>query len=149
VWSWPTRISEITGRCSRPAGFSWSAAALFPAWYFQGLEKLKEAALIQAVAKCVITGCTFLLVKSSNDIVLAAFLMSSPQFIGVLVALALAYPLEPPKPLSAQRCQRARRVEGQLRYVFIDGVEQSLSLLQHLHSRTHGGRPSRGALQPG
>jgi O-antigen/teichoic acid export membrane protein len=77
-------------------GFLVVGSSLFPAWYFQGLEKLKEAALIQAVAKCLITGCTFLLVKSSNDIVLAAFLMSSPQFIGVLVALALRIPLSPP-----------------------------------------------------
>jgi polysaccharide transporter, PST family len=77
-------------------GFLVIGSSLFPAWYFQGMEKLKEAALIQAVAKCVITGCTFLLVRSPNDIVLAAFLMSSPQFIGVLVALALRIPLSPP-----------------------------------------------------
>ena len=77
-------------------GFLVIGSSLFPAWYFQGLEKLKEAALIQAVAKCVITGCTFLLVKSPNDIVLAAFLMSSPQFVGVLVALCLRIPLSPP-----------------------------------------------------
>jgi PST family polysaccharide transporter len=77
-------------------GFLVIGSSAFPAWYFQGLEKLKEAALIQAVAKCVITGCTFLLVKSPGDIVLAAFLMSSPQFIGVLVALCLRIPLSPP-----------------------------------------------------
>jgi len=69
--------------------------SVFPAWYFQGLEKLKDVALIQAIAKCVITGCTFALVKSPRDILLAAVFMSSPQFIGVLIAAALRIPLMP------------------------------------------------------
>lgn len=76
-------------------GFLLFGNSIFPAWYFQGLEKLKDVALIQAISKCLITGCTFAVVKSPQDILLAAFLMSAPQFIGALVAVGLRIPLRP------------------------------------------------------
>jgi PST family polysaccharide transporter len=76
-------------------GFLLLGNSIFPAWYFQGLEKLKDVAVIQAISKCLITGCTFALVKSPQDILLAAFLMSAPQFIGALVAVGLRIPLRP------------------------------------------------------
>jgi PST family polysaccharide transporter len=70
-------------------------SAIFPGWYFQGLERLREVAVVQAISKCVITAGMFIFVKSSHDKLLAAFLMSAPQLVGMGIALILRFPAAP------------------------------------------------------
>lgn len=67
----------------------------FPQWYFQGLERLREVALVQAISKCVVAGGVIAFVSSPDDIFAAAILLSSPQLAGALTALALGRPLAP------------------------------------------------------
>lgn len=62
---------------------------LFPQWYFQGLERLKTVALLQAVAKCVATLAAIFLVRSADDLILAAIILASHQTVGALVGLCL------------------------------------------------------------
>jgi PST family polysaccharide transporter len=69
--------------------------ALFPQWYLQGLERLKDAALIQASTKVLVTLATFVLVKGPGDAWIAAGIASSPLLLAIAVALALRKPLFP------------------------------------------------------
>ncbi len=80
-------------------------SALFPTWYFQGLERLREVAIVQAVAKCAITAMVFLLVRTPADKLIAAFLMSAPQLAGFAAAMILRLPTGP------DRFHRPRLVE--------------------------------------
>lgn len=80
-------------------------SALFPTWYFQGLERLRQVAVVQAVAKCAITAAVFVLVKSPADKLVAAFLMSAPQLAGFAAAMLLRLPTAP------QRLHRPRLIE--------------------------------------
>jgi PST family polysaccharide transporter len=67
----------------------------FPQWYLQGLERLREVAVIQAVAKCLVACSTVLLVRRPQDTWIAALIMSSPQLLGAAAALCLRKPLAP------------------------------------------------------
>jgi polysaccharide transporter, PST family len=67
----------------------------FPQWYLQGLERLKDSALIQASAKVVGAGAIFIFVRGPQDLWTAAVISSIPQLLGVGVAAALGKPMFP------------------------------------------------------
>ncbi len=62
-------------------------AALFPTWYYQGLQKMKAATIIQVILKLLSLPFIFILVKSSQDLSLFAIINSTTMLIGGLVAL--------------------------------------------------------------
>lgn len=68
---------------------------LFPQWYLQGLERLKEAALAQAISRLAVAAAIILMVRSPGDMLLAAALSSAPQLLAVFVSRALGRPLAP------------------------------------------------------
>ncbi|MGA2399447.1 MAG: oligosaccharide flippase family protein [Steroidobacteraceae bacterium] len=68
---------------------------VFPQWYFQGLERLRETAVIQAMAKIVTALALITLVHSASDTLVAAFIMSAPQLAGVIAAKCLGRPIGP------------------------------------------------------
>ncbi len=68
---------------------------VFPQWYFQGLERLKEIALIQAISKCLTFGSAVIFVRSPQDAIIAALILSASQLFGVIAALVLGKPLAP------------------------------------------------------
>jgi PST family polysaccharide transporter len=68
---------------------------VFPQWYFQGLERLRETAMIQAMAKVVTGMAVIALVHSPGDVLRAAFIMSAPQSAGVIAAKCLGRPMGP------------------------------------------------------
>lgn len=70
-------------------------SVLFPAWYFQGLERLRETAMAQAMSKCLLAACIFAFIRSPQQTLLAAFFMSSPQLAGLIAAVALGYRAAP------------------------------------------------------
>jgi PST family polysaccharide transporter len=76
-------------------GVTLLGSGLFPTWYFQGLEKLRYTALLQAASKCLATAAIFLFVRSSQDLLLAALLMSCSQVLGLAVAIVLRIPAAP------------------------------------------------------
>ncbi len=61
---------------------------LFPQWYFQGVQRLREAVVMQVIARCAVTAAIFILVRSPADAVGAALLMSVAQVAAFLVAIA-------------------------------------------------------------
>jgi PST family polysaccharide transporter len=61
----------------------------FPQWYFQGEERLREVALLQVVAKCLIAASAVLLVRSPGDTLIAAIILSAPQLACAAVAVCL------------------------------------------------------------
>jgi PST family polysaccharide transporter len=67
----------------------------FPQWYFQGLERLRETALIQALAKIVSAVAVITLIHSPADLLLAAFILSAHQLAGVGAALCLGQNIAP------------------------------------------------------
>jgi polysaccharide transporter, PST family len=67
----------------------------FPQWYFQGLERLRDVAIVQAVAKCVVAASVVVLVHGPGDAWVAALIMAAPQVAGAVAALCLRIPLVP------------------------------------------------------
>jgi len=68
---------------------------VFPQWYFQGLERLRDVASFQAAAKCTIAATALLFVHSPRDGVIAALILSAPQLVATLAAIALGKAMRP------------------------------------------------------
>ena len=68
----------------------------FPQWYFQGLERLSEAAVAQGISKVTLAVAIIALVRRPDDVGVAALLMTSSQVLGGLVAIAMPGSLKPP-----------------------------------------------------
>ena len=83
---WPTFLA---------CGIAVVGNSAFPQWYLQGLERLKDAALIQASSKVAVMLATFIFVNSPADGWIAATISSSPQLIGIAIAAVLRKPLWP------------------------------------------------------
>lgn len=64
-------------------------AVTFPLWYFQGLERLRVAAIIQALGKLATLVLAFTLVHSAADLLAAAAVLSAPSLIAA--ALCAVY----------------------------------------------------------
>ena len=67
----------------------------FPIWYFQGLERLREVAVLQAIAKCLVAGGAVVLVRTEKDTWIAALILATPQLMGAAAALCLRKRLAP------------------------------------------------------
>lgn len=63
------------------------ASLIFPLWYFQAIENIKVILLSQVIAKLSILPLTFILVKNSNDIHIAALIQS----MAFLIAASLSW----------------------------------------------------------
>lgn len=62
------------------------ATAIFPLWYFQGIENIKVILLSQVIAKLSILPSTFYLVKDESDIVMAALIQSCTLLVATLLS---------------------------------------------------------------
>lgn len=61
---------------------------LFPAWFFNGLERMKAVAVIQITARVVVVPCVFLFIREPSDApLLIAFTAASGLVSGVLTIL--------------------------------------------------------------
>ena len=63
--------------------------ALFPSYYYQGMQKMKTATIIQVVFKLLSLPFIFVLVKSSNDLSGFAIITTTTMIIGGLVAFLM------------------------------------------------------------
>ena len=66
-----------------------------PQWYFQGEERLRDVALLQVAAKCLIALSAIVFVRSADDTLVAAVILSAPQLAGALVALCFRKRIAP------------------------------------------------------
>ena len=65
--------------------------ALFPVWYFMGIEKMKYITFINASTRVISTIAVFILIKSSVDYILYPLIMGSGTVIGAFIALLLVF----------------------------------------------------------
>lgn len=61
--------------------------ALFPVWYFQGIEKMKYITIVNIVAKFLFTSCIFVFVKENSDYLLVPLFNGLGLVIAALIAL--------------------------------------------------------------
>lgn len=65
--------------------------ALFPIWYFQGIEKMKYISIMNLSAKLFFTVCIFFFVKSSDDFIIVP-LLNGLGFISVgIISLFIVF----------------------------------------------------------
>lgn len=62
---------------------------LFPTWYYQGLQKMRTATIIQVVFKLISLPFIFILVKSSNDLSVFALINSITMLVGGIIAILM------------------------------------------------------------
>lgn len=63
--------------------------ALFPTFYYQGMQKMKTATIIQVIFKLLSLPFIFVLVKSSSDLSVFAIISTSTMIVGGLVAILM------------------------------------------------------------
>lgn len=64
--------------------------ALFPTWLFQGLERMRALALITAASRLLPLPLVFVLVKTTDDLVMAAVLQNIPGVVAAVMSFYYA-----------------------------------------------------------
>ncbi|NJB72649.1 PST family polysaccharide transporter [Saonia flava] len=99
--------------------------ALFPTWFFQGMEKMKFITILTVISKTIFTVLIFVLVKSSEDYLWVPSLYSIGNiFVGIISLIIINKQFDIPF-----RLQKANSVFQQLKngwYVFISNVSINL-----------------------
>lgn len=62
---------------------------LFPLWLFQGLERMREVAIIQVVSRVAVLPLVFILVRDSTDTLFAVALVSMGSVMAGIISLVL------------------------------------------------------------
>lgn len=65
--------------------------ALFPLWFFQGIEKMNYILVITVSVRLIITAMIFILIQTENDYVKLAALNSTAQFVIGLLGLLIVF----------------------------------------------------------
>ena len=76
-------------------GLTVVGACAFPLWYFQGLERMRAVAIIQALTKLAAFVAAFVFVRSSTDQVAAAAVLSMPMFIAAILSAPVIKSIAP------------------------------------------------------
>jgi polysaccharide transporter, PST family len=76
-------------------GLAVVGSVAFPQWYFQGLERMRAVAAIQALAKLAALIATFVFVHSSADQVAAAAILSMPMLLAAILCAAAIKSIAP------------------------------------------------------
>lgn len=63
--------------------------ALFPIWYFQGIENMKFITYLNLVSKLIFIGCVFLFIKEKSDYIYFILFQGMGLILASLVALGL------------------------------------------------------------
>lgn len=63
--------------------------AMFPSWYFQGIQKMKYITILSVSARCMGAAGVFLWVRGAQEVHCAAFFLAVPQLIAGILALGL------------------------------------------------------------
>lgn len=64
-------------------------SALFPSWYFQGIQRMKYITILSVTARCLGAAGVFLWVRGGQDVCWAAFFLAVPQLIAGVLSLGL------------------------------------------------------------
>jgi PST family polysaccharide transporter len=100
---------------------------LFPAWYFQGIEKLYWISFVNIAANVVFAVATFMAVHTSADYVRAAVIQSGGRLLAGLLGIAILFLSEDMEVCCPTLAQiRCRLVDGW--HLFISQISVSLFL---------------------
>ncbi len=64
-------------------------SAIFPVWYFQGIQKMRFITIFNLIARGISVACIFALVREQTDFCLAAFLQSIVPLIAGVISLGM------------------------------------------------------------
>jgi O-antigen/teichoic acid export membrane protein len=65
--------------------------ALFPVWYFQGVEKMKYITFINVTTRALATILVFILINSKEDYIVYPLLVGTGTVTGAIIALAVVF----------------------------------------------------------
>lgn len=60
---------------------------MFPFWFFQGIERVKEVSYMTTISKLIVLLGIFIFVKSSSDTIIAAFFQSSAMVVSGFLSI--------------------------------------------------------------
>lgn len=84
---WPTLGKEWT--LASVVYLAVAGNALFPIWFFQGMEDMKTISVVSILAKVLVVAGIFLLVHKESDYILAACLQSSSILIAGFISMTI------------------------------------------------------------
>lgn len=76
---------------------------LFPDWYFQGIQKMRNITIVTIISKTISLGLIVLLVKHPTDIVYAIFSLSAGNLIAGIVAFLILWKTFPIKRILPEK----------------------------------------------
>jgi len=65
--------------------------AIFPIWYFQGIEKMKYITIINIVSKLLFTVLIFIVIQNPNDFIYVPLLSGLGSIIGGIISLYIVF----------------------------------------------------------
>jgi PST family polysaccharide transporter len=92
---------------------------LFPAWFFQGIEKLYWISIVNVTANAAFTAATFLVVRTSSDYVLAAVIQSGGRLLAGILGVVILF--------SSEDIEVCCPTLTQMRHKLVDGWNLFLS----------------------
>jgi PST family polysaccharide transporter len=94
---------------------------LFPAWFFQGIEKLYWISVANMAAGVAFTLATFLVVRTSSDFVLAAVIQAGGRLLAGILGVIILF--------SSEDIEVCCPTLAQMRHRLVDGWHLFLSLM--------------------
>jgi len=102
--------------------------AMFPLWYFQGIEKMHITALVNIVPKLIFTLCIFIFVQNKDDYLYVPLISSLGFIVAGLISLWLAlYHFKVSFVFPTMAEVKHQLYEGW--HVFLGGLSSNFSLL--------------------
>jgi PST family polysaccharide transporter len=92
---------------------------LFPAWFFQGIEKLYWISAVNLVASIAFTLAIFIFVHSSSNFVMAAVIQASGRLLAGVLGVVILF--------ASEDIKLCRPTVAQMRAKFVDGWHLFLS----------------------
>ena len=92
---------------------------LFPAWFFQGIEKLYWISVVNLIASGLFTIAIFIFIHSSSDFLLAAVIQASGKLLAGMLGVVILF--------SSEDMEFCRPTIAQMRQKLVDGWHLFLS----------------------
>lgn len=65
--------------------------AMFPVWFFQGMEKMRYITVLNLLSRFIYTVCIFVFIRKASDYIYVPLVISSGQIIAAVIALRVVF----------------------------------------------------------